>query len=385
MLLGRKSARMFAKLSDTQPMSDQTSSTISDVTVIGGGLAGKAASLHLAKAGLNVVCIEPAETVRQAVGESLDWSAPDLLTALGVPMEHLIQGQMATWKRHVTLKSLDGCSEHYVPTAWLGGPPFHIELRTLHVDRLRLDQELQNMAADRGVKQIRDRVVRVERNEKVILAVHTAGGMRCSSPWFIDASGFASCLLAREFSLPAIQFGPTKVALWTYFAETESIEGTTLYMEPLASEYLEWVWEIPISPEVVSVGYVTTGTATKQKREQGLSVEDIFRQQLMKFPHFEAMLRAGAQSDLNVTSFRCRVHTGDGRTELAHRRRSRLYGGSHNRKRGDGCLAARGRSVAAHCEVPEAGPAASAGQGLLQQPHPADGEVFQQWNRKDRI
>ncbi len=301
---------MFAKLSDTQPMSDQTSSTISDVTVIGGGLAGKVASLHLAKAGLNVVCIEPAETVRQAVGESLDWSAPDLLTALGVPMEHLIQGQMATWKRHVTLKSLDGCSEHYVPTAWLGGPPFHIELRTLHVDRLRLDQELQNMAADRGVKQIRDRVVRVERNEKVILAVHTAGGMRCSSPWFIDASGFASCLLAREFSLPAIQFGPAKVALWTYFAETESIEGTTLYMEPLASEYLEWVWEIPISPEVVSVGYVTTGTATKQKREQGLSVEDIFRQQLMKFPHFEAMLRAGAQSDLNVTSFRCRVHKG---------------------------------------------------------------------------
>ena len=301
---------MLAKLSDNQPMSDQTSSTISDVTVIGGGLAGKAASLHLAKAGLNVVCIEPAEAVRQAVGESLDWSAPDLLSALGLPMEDLIEGQMATWKRHVTLHSLDGCSEHYVPTAWLGGPPFHIELRTLHVDRLRLDQKLHNMVTDRGVTQVRDKVVRVERNGKTILAVHTAGGARFSSPWFIDASGFASCLLAREFNLPAIQFGPAKVALWTYFAVTESIEGTTLYMEPLASEYLEWVWEIPISPEVVSVGYVTTGTATKKKREQGLSVEDIFRQQLAKFPRFEAMLRAGAQSELNVTSFRCRVHKG---------------------------------------------------------------------------
>lgn len=301
---------MYAKPSDTQPMSDQTSSTISDVTVIGGGLAGKAASLHLAKAGLNVVCIEPAEAVRQAVGESLDWSAPDLLSALGLPMEKLIKGQMATWKRHVTLKSRDGCSEHYVPTAWLGGPPFHIELRTLHVDRLRLDQELQNMVRDRGVTQVRDRVVRVERNGRVILAVHTAGGARFSSPWFIDASGFAACLLPREFSLPAIQFGPAKVAMWTYFPVTESIEGTTLYMEPLASEYLEWVWEIPISPDVVSVGYVTTGTATKTKREQRLSVEDIFREQLMKFPRFEPMLQAGAQSGLNVTSYRCRVHTG---------------------------------------------------------------------------
>jgi len=81
-------------------------------------------------------------------------------------------------------------------------------------------------------------------------------------------------------------------------------------MEPLASEYLEWVWEIPISPDVVSVGYVTTGVATKAKREQGLSVEDIFHQQLMKFPRFEPLLRAGAQGALNVTSYRSRVHAG---------------------------------------------------------------------------
>jgi flavin-dependent dehydrogenase len=301
---------MIDNLSDTEPMPEPTSSTVSDVTVIGGGLAGKAASLQLARAGLNVVCIVPGETTRQPVGESLDWSAPDLLSALGLPMEDLIKAQMATWKRHVTLKSRDGCSEHYVPTPWLAGPPFHIELRTLHVDRVRLDQELQKMVSDRGVTQVRDKVVRVERNGKKVAAVHTAGGARFSSPWFVDASGFAACLLAREFNLPAIQFGPAKVALWNYFPLAESIEGTTLYMEPLASEYLDWVWEIPISPDVVSVGYVTTGTATKAKREQGLSIEDIFQQQLMKFPRFAPLLQAGAQGDLNVTSYRSRVHTG---------------------------------------------------------------------------
>ena len=291
-------------------MSSPTSSTVSDVTVIGGGLAGKAASLHLAKAGLNVVCINPMETVHQPVGESLDWSAPDLLNRLGLPMEQLVETQMATWKRHVTLKSLDGCSEHYVPTPWLGGAPLHIELRTLHVDRLRLDQELQKMVSDRGVTQVWDKVSRVERNGKEIVAVHTAGGTRVSSSWFIDASGFATSLLPREFKLPSINFGPPKVALWTYFPVTESIEGTTLYMDPLPSEYLDWVWEIPISPEVVSVGYVTTGRSTKIKREHGLSVEDIFRQQLTKFPRFNSLLQTGAQGDLNVTSFRCRAYTG---------------------------------------------------------------------------
>jgi menaquinone-9 beta-reductase len=69
---------------------------VCDVIVIGAGLAGNAASLQLARAGLNVTCIEPAEAIRQPVGESLDWSAPELLSALGLPMDHLISEQMAT-------------------------------------------------------------------------------------------------------------------------------------------------------------------------------------------------------------------------------------------------------------------------------------------------
>src|ERR1700690_3336460 len=187
--------------------------TACDVTVIGAGLAGKAAALHLAKAGLSVICIEPAEAIRRPVGESLDWSAPDLLKTLGLPMEHLVNEQMATWKRHVTIKMRDGCSEHYVPSAWLAGPPFHVELRTLHVDRIRLDQELLKLAMDQGVTLVRDKVVRVERQnkDKKVSAVHTAGGSRFSSPWFLDASGIGSSVLAREFNLPAIEFGPVKV------------------------------------------------------------------------------------------------------------------------------------------------------------------------------
>src|SRR5450432_3232030 len=147
---------------DTEPVPGPASSTSSDVIVIGGGLAGKAASLQLARAGLSVICIEPADTTRQPVGESLDWSAPDLLSALGLPMEDLVNSRMATWKRHVTLKSRDGRSEHYVPTPWLAGPPFHIELRTLHVDRARLDQQLLTLAMDCGVSLVRDKVIRVE-------------------------------------------------------------------------------------------------------------------------------------------------------------------------------------------------------------------------------
>jgi flavin-dependent dehydrogenase len=291
-------------------MAAQGPASTCDVIVIGGGLAGKAASLHLAKAGLSVTCIEPADAVRQAVGESLDWSAPDLLKALGLPMEHLVIERIATWKRHVTLQLRDGCSEQYVPSTWLARAPLQVELRTLHVDRQRLDEELLSLAAAQGVTVVRDKVVGVERKGNKILSVKTAGSSIFAAKWFIDSSGFAAPVLTREFKLRAIEFGPPKVALWTYFTVRQAVEGTTLYMDPAPSEYLDWVWEIPINPDTVSVGYVTTGAATKAKRERGLSLDEIFREQLKKHPHFEPMLGAGPISPLNVTSFRCRAHKG---------------------------------------------------------------------------
>lgn len=293
-----------------EPASGQKLEVTCDVTVIGGGLAGKAAALQLARSGINVICIEPEESVRPPVGESLDWSAPELLSALGLPMNRLISAQTATWKRHVTVKSRDGASAHYLPSAWLAGAPLHIELRTLHVDRFRLDHELLKMTIASGVRLVRDKVVGVERDGKKVSSVRTASGARFSSAWFVDASGFATCLLAREFNLAAIHSGPPKVAMWNYFPVSESIEGTTLYLDPMPAEYLDWIWEIPVSPNMVSVGYIATGAAIKAKRERGASVEDIFRQQLMKFPRFEPLLRDGILNPTNVTSFRSRVQIG---------------------------------------------------------------------------
>jgi menaquinone-9 beta-reductase len=279
-----------------------------DVIVIGAGLSGKAASVHLAQAGLKVTCIEPTETIRQAVGESLDWSTPELLKGLGLPTEMLITTQVATWKRRVMLQLPQGPPEFYTPIGWLGRPPFRIELNTIHVDRLRLDKELMQSAINLGVKIVHDRVLRIHTAGGRVSSVQTAGGREFSAPWFIDASGFASCLLARAFRLQAIHSGPAKVAVWTYFAVPEAMEGTTLHVDPSPAQYLEWVWEIPVSANVVSVGYVTTAAAMKAKRAQGLDVEGILREQLAKFPRFGPLLENRAWSKPYTTSFRGRVY-----------------------------------------------------------------------------
>jgi menaquinone-9 beta-reductase len=293
-------------------MPDQVPSTSCDVTVIGGGLAGKAASLHLARAGLKVICLEPRQAVRPPVGESLDWSAPDLLNRLGISPESLLASRIATWKRHVTLKMRDGCEAHYVPSAWLGGPPFYVNLATLHVERTQLDNEILKMAQDQGVTFVRDRVLDLETADGKILSVQTESGAHFFSGWFIDASGIAASLTAQKFDISCLQYGPTKVAIWNYFKVQEQVEGTTLYMDPMPSEYLEWIWEIPVSPDIVSVGYVAPGAAIKAKRDHGKSVEEVFQQQLMKFSRFGPLLEQAVPGAVHVTSFRCRVYRESG-------------------------------------------------------------------------
>jgi flavin-dependent dehydrogenase len=279
-----------------------------DVTVIGGGLAGMAAAIHLSKAGLQVLCVEPDLADTSSVGESLDWSAPGLLNVLGLTMEQLIAEKVATYKRHVTLKLGDGVDRSYIPGEWLGRPPFNIELRTLHVDRGRLNQLLRQIVLSQGVTFLQDKVTSVETSGRRVAAVNTQLGNKLSSPWFVDASGGAASLFARAFRLPAYESGPRKVAIWGYFPVTTPVEGTTLYAEGVKPEYMEWVWEIPINPETLSVGYVARGETIKARRQDGQTVEDILREKLGRFPRFEELLQSCPTISPSVTSFVCRMH-----------------------------------------------------------------------------
>jgi menaquinone-9 beta-reductase len=279
-----------------------------DVTVVGGGLAGMAASFHLARAGLRVLCIEPQAEDRDPVGESLDWSAPELLAALGLPMERLLKEDIATYKRHVILRLRSGAAQHYVPSDWLARPPFNVELKTIHVDRTRLDRALLDIVLGAGVTFLSDKVLSVERQKKRITAVVTQGGIEISSRWFLDASGSGASLFPRLFDLPVNQFGPTKVAMWSYFSVPELIEGTTLYADCEGPFYMSWIWEIPIQANTISVGYVATGDAIKEKRQQGMTLEEILADQMGHFAGLRELPQPSKATPPRTTSFRCRAY-----------------------------------------------------------------------------
>jgi flavin-dependent dehydrogenase len=293
---------------DATGLASENDSHQIDVAIIGGGLAGMAASIHLVRSGFRVLCIEADIADTTPIGESLDWSAPDLLAELGLPMQRLIDQGFGTWKRHVTLRLADGSTAHYVPGEWLGRPPYNIELRTLHVDRVRLNAAVREIAIRDGVRVLHDRVTEIETRGRTVVSLTTAQGPRITSPWFIDASG-SSALFPRKFNLPASDYGPPKVAIWTYLTVAESIEGTTLHAEGDCPSYMDWVWEIPIHADTISIGLVTPGEMIKSLRASGLSVDDIFRTQLERFPRFRELMRSASPISTSVTSYRCRVHS----------------------------------------------------------------------------
>jgi menaquinone-9 beta-reductase len=282
-----------------------------DVVVIGGGLAGMGTSIHLARAGLSVTCVHSDEFRPDPVGESLDWSAPDLLKGIGLPTDVLVQRGIATIKQHVTLRILDGSERHYVPGAWLGESPFNVCLNTIHVDREALTQLTRDLAAQAGVQLISDQVTGIEHKARRILSVATKQGLQLHARWFVDASGGTTRLFARTFSLPVREYGPNKVAMWDYFSVTgPTVEGTTLYGSDSSAKYMDWIWQIPIRPGLVSVGCVSTGEAMKQLRQNGLNVQQIYEARLREFPALAALLPAKDSIAPRVTSYRCRVYKG---------------------------------------------------------------------------
>jgi flavin-dependent dehydrogenase len=285
-----------------------------DAVVIGAGLSGIAAAIHLARSGFRVICIEQRKEIANTVGESLDWSAPELFARLGLPMDELISGEAATWKRHITVARSDSGRKEYLPGPWLAEWPWNVEIRTLHLDRERTDARLRETAHQLGITTLNERVadfaVLDESNPQTrrILGLRTAQGTFVRGSWFIDASGGDASLLGRRFGLKSIAYGPRKVAVWSHLPTDEWVEGTTLYMISPAGEYMEWIWEIPIRPGVSSIGYIAPGSSMKAQRASGLSAQDIFVRHCNRFARLREVIEKAGMPKVATTTFLCRTY-----------------------------------------------------------------------------
>jgi flavin-dependent dehydrogenase len=263
-----------------------------DAVILGAGLAGLAAAVHLARGGLTVVCVDPQPFPRQRVGESLDWSAPRLLDELGVSWRALVDDGAAVVKSGIRLEAQGEAPAEASPPPWVDRYPLRFGVHTLHVDRAEMDHRLWRSACREGVGFVWERAREVSVEGERVTAVTTASGRRLAADWFIDASGRGCRLLGRRFGLAAEPCGPAKVSLWTYFETAgHRLDGTTFHVDSLGERYLSWIWEIPIRPHTVSIGCVVDAEVVREERRAGRGVRDVLARRLARFPRLAELAR----------------------------------------------------------------------------------------------
>ena len=308
--------------------------TDTQVGIIGGGPAGASMGAYLAKNGVRCVVLEAERFPRPHVGESLVPSAMRVfrdLEFLGVmeaarfPRKY---GAGWTAPSTTTTYSVDFSGiDDGVPQPHADGPNLTFAERaqpgveqhyTYHVDRGKFDQLLLQHAAKLGAD-VREgvKVTNVELDPAGGPArIHHAGGST-TCEIVVDASGRRT-LLGNQLKLRVRDEVFDQYAVHTWFegydrraavARPEMADFIFIHFLPEANT---WLWQIPISETVTSIGVVTQRKSFGKTAE---AREALFWSTLKSRPEVYERLRAAERirpfTDEGDYSYAMKEITGD--------------------------------------------------------------------------
>ncbi len=272
------------------------------VAVIGGGPAGSVAATTLAQRGISVVLLERDKFPRFHIGESLLPNGNYLLKKIGVWDKVAAGGFVEKRAGQFTLADRSRTMRNVFANGMIKGLTMAYQ-----VERSRFDDILLRHAAQAGAE-VREQTVvtQVARSgdsngDKWQVTVKSAQQVETLNvDWIIDASGRDSfmgrALKLKKASLPY----PGRAAVFTHFEnmvrETGERAGDTIILR------LEdaWVWVIPLSATLTSVGVVVQKGST---RHRGETWEALFWRKIAESTYMSACLKnATAVEEYRVES-----------------------------------------------------------------------------------
>ncbi|MFJ6141689.1 NAD(P)/FAD-dependent oxidoreductase [Kitasatospora sp. NPDC092286] len=251
-----------------------------DVVIVGGGPAGSTAASYLAREGLSVGLFESELFPRPHVGESLVPATTPVLNEIGA-MEKIEKAGFprkfgAAWTSaesrnvpHNGFRDLNGanCDFRIAEVTFSERDQEGVDRdHTFHVDRAKFDLILLKHAEELGAKVFSGvRVLKLDFSDPDGVRVVTRmGGKEVDfrTRLVVDASG-RQTLLGRQLKLKDADpvFNQYAVHTWFEGLDRQAIAGRSEQADFIFIHFLPledtWVWQIPITDTVTSIGVVT--------------------------------------------------------------------------------------------------------------------------------
>ena len=274
---------------------------MADVIIIGGGPAGSTLACYLAQAGIDTLLLEKARHPRAHVGESLVPSTTRIFADIGfldtMEREGFTRKYGAAWHPPQSKAGL------FIKFAEFPQPGVDQDY-TYHVDRARFDHRLLQHAVTAGAEVIEEATVSkvcFDDSGRATGVRYRHGGteQEASAQVIVDASGRDN-LIGRQLRLkrPDPLFDQFAVHAWF-----EGVDrGAAATADDIHIHFLPvergWVWQIPISATLTSVGVVAEKRVFKQsQRDYGPWFEEL----IASAPDIrDAMRAAVAVNDFKV-------------------------------------------------------------------------------------
>lgn len=267
-----------------------------DVFIIGGGPAGSATAIILAQAGFNVVLAERDQHPRFHIGESLLPQSLPMFERLGVLDR--VRG-IGVRKNAAEFVSADGetTARFEFARSLTGGPPYAFQVKREDFDKLVFERAVEvGVATYEGAEA---KVLSSDEGGAVVETRHANGeSMRFRAEFLIDASG-RSTVMAKAHNDKSPDPRNTSAAIFGHFSGVPRGEGERAGDIEILLTNPGWMWRIPLSDGVTSIGYVAPGD---QISNRSCGLNEFFADHCRRHPRAATMLaNAEPMSQLQAT------------------------------------------------------------------------------------